>query len=441
MDVKRAYSRRAFLQLSGVLGGSVLMSACAPATGSATGAGSAAGETAANAEAVEVRWWSRGTPEWQEAMQSITDAYLEENPDQSVLLEIMPTDRYDDKIFTSAAAGTLADMFHANSEMVASFAVKQVVMDVTDLLENDADVSKDDWYDWAWDRALYQNKIYALPQKGNTVLTTYNKTLYDQAGVPYPQNEWNWADYVETASALTDLDNNQWGSWVFPWHVAVWENGGDIITEDGQTCILDQPEAYEAIQWVADLSLVEGVAPRVEEQGIFDNLNPFMSGRVATYIEGESNIGTFIQNIEDFEWAAAWVPTGKELYSEGTATMFCLYQNTTAVDQAWDFLKFLCADMRAYEVLNDAAKLGIPPLKAALEELFLGTEPRPDVKQVLSDMAQINRIWMRNVTAGAEVKTTVDQGLSRVWSGDQSAEEVCVALAAQVNEILAAQPR
>ena len=76
-----------------------------------------------------------------------------------------------------------------------------------------------------------------------------------------------------------------------------------------------------------------------------------------------------------------------------------------------------------------------------LGSIILGTEPRPDVKQVLSDMAQVNRIWMRNVTAGAEVKTTVDQGLSRVWSGDQSAEEVCVALAAQVNEILAAQPR
>jgi ABC-type glycerol-3-phosphate transport system substrate-binding protein len=187
--------------------------------------------------------------------------------------------------------------------------------------------------------------------------------------------------------------------------------------------------------------LVEAVAPKVEEQGIFDNLNPFMSGKVAIYIEGESNIGTFIQNIEDFEWAAAWVPKGKELFSEGTATMFCLYQNTEVVDPTWDFLKFLCADMRAYEVLNDAGKLGIPPLKAALEALFLNTEPRPDVKQVLSDMAQVNRIWMRNVTAGAEVKTTVDQGLSRVWSGDQSAEEACVALAAQVNEILAAQPR
>jgi multiple sugar transport system substrate-binding protein len=222
--------------------------------------------------------------------------------------------------------------------------------------------------------------------------------------------------------------------------VAVWENGGDIITDDGTTCILNQPEAYEAIQWVADLALVENVAPKVEAQSMFDTMNPFMSGKVGTYIEGESNVGQFIQNIEDFEWATAWVPKGKELYSEGTATMFCMYHNTPNVDETWDFLKFLCADMRAYEVLNGAGKLGIPPLKAALEALFLNTEPRPDIKQVLAEMSQVNRIWMRNVTAGAEVKTTVDQGLARVWSGDQPAQEVCAELAAKVNQILANQP-
>lgn len=423
------------------MAGGFVLAACAPAVGPSTGAAStAAGETAPDAQVPEVRWWSRGTPEWQSAMQAITDAYLATYPDKNVLLEIMPSDRYDDKIFTSAAAGTLADMFHANSEMVATFAVKQVVMDVTDLLANDTQVKKDDWFDWAWDRALYQDKIYALPQKGNTVLSFYNKTLYDQAGVDYPSNGWTWSDYVATSKALTDLDSNQWGTWIFPWHVAVWENGGDIITEDGQTCILDQPEAYEAIQWVADLALVEGIGPKVEEQSMFGTMNPFLSGKVGNYIEGEQYVGQFVQNVKEFDWAAAWVPKGKELFSEGTATMFCMYQNTANIDGAWDFLKFLCGDMQAYEALNSAGKLGIPPLKAALEALFLNTEPRPDVKQVLADMSKVNRIWMRNVTAGAEVKTAVDQGLARIWSGDQTAQEGGVALASQINEILANQP-
>jgi ABC-type glycerol-3-phosphate transport system substrate-binding protein len=166
-----------------------------------------------------------------------------------------------------------------------------------------------------------------------------------------------------------------------------------------------------------------------------------MSGKVGTYVGGESNVGRFVQNIEAFEWAGAWVPKGKELYSEGTSTAFCMNGNTKVQDAAWEFIKFLTGDVRAYAEMGPRAKLGVPPHREAFEQLFLGTEPRSDVKAILGDMVEYNRVWMLGVTAGAEVKTAVDQGLSRVWSGDQTAKDACSELAGKLKEILANQPR
>lgn len=446
----RYLSRRSLVGLWAAMVGGAVLAACAPAAPTSgpaakTTSAAKAATTAPTAKPVKnlqapVRWWTRGTPDWQKAMQGINDAYLAAYPDRKVTLEVMPSDRYDDKVFTSAAAGTLADVFHSNSEMVPTFAAKGIILDLTSLLDNDATIKKDIWFDWAWVPALYNNKIWALTQKGNTSLTYYNKTLFDDAKVSYPKKEWTWADLVQSARALTK-PGSQWGTWVFPWHIAVWENGGEIFSEDGQVCKLDQPAAYEAIQWVADLALKEKVGPNVSEQGAFGSLNPFMSGKVATYVAGESELGGFINSIKDFQWAATWIPKGKHLFSEGTSTTFPMNRGTKVLDAAWEFLKFLSGDIRAYEVLNKAGKLGIPPLKAAFDKLFLGTEPRPDVKEVLGEMARYNRVWMRNITSGAEVKTAVTQGLSRVWSGAETAEAACKALTTQVNEILAKQPR
>lgn len=362
-------------------------------------------------------------------------------PQRGRALEVMPSERYDDKIFTSAAAGTIADIFHANSEMVTTFAVKGILTEITPLLDADPDVKKDDWFDWTWVRAMYQDKIWAMTQKGNTTVTYYNKDLFDQAGVAYPAGKWTQEEFVETAHKLTDPEEDQFGTWTYNWHLAVWANQGDIISPDGQKCLLAEPAAYDAIQWVADLALKENVAPKAEQSEVFGSLNPFASGKVATYIGGEDVLGGFIESIDSFEWGAAMIPTGKETVGEGTSTMFPMSKSTKVLDSAWEFLKFLSGDIRAYEAMAKHGKLGIPPLKKAYDELFLGTEPRPDVKEVLAEMALYNRVWMLNVTAGAEAKTTVDQGLSLVWTGELSAKDACEELCPKLDEVLANQPR
>ena len=57
------------------------------------------------------------------------------------------------------------------------------------------------------------------------------KQLFDEAGVPYPNPNWNHAEFLETAKALTK--NGKHGfvftTWMPGWIMWLWNSGGDVF--------------------------------------------------------------------------------------------------------------------------------------------------------------------------------------------------------------------
>ena len=64
--------------------------------------------------------------------------------------------------------------------------------------------------------------------------------MFDAAGIPYPDDTWDWAKLVEVGKQLTldkdgDGKTDQWGFYTETtdmenyWSSLVWQNGGDII--------------------------------------------------------------------------------------------------------------------------------------------------------------------------------------------------------------------
>lgn len=98
----------------------------------------------------------------------------------------------------------------------------------------------------------------------------YNQDLFDAAGLPYPSADWGWEDLERAAAALTQGEgpNKTYGvyadSWWGVWLPYVWQNGGDLISEDGSACTLAQPPAVEALEWWASLNR-QGFSPNPEQ--------------------------------------------------------------------------------------------------------------------------------------------------------------------------------
>lgn len=53
-------------------------------------------------------------------------------------------------------------------------------------------------------KASYINKkLYGLPYTKGGFYVFYNKDMFDAAGIPYPTNDWTWAEFEQIAKKLT----------------------------------------------------------------------------------------------------------------------------------------------------------------------------------------------------------------------------------------------
>ena len=86
--MKTKYSRRAFLQYTGVVSAGILLAACAPPA-----AGPAAGEETMVAEPQQIAYWTFWADRWGEFQGTIVDNFNESQSDIQVEMLIVPWGR------------------------------------------------------------------------------------------------------------------------------------------------------------------------------------------------------------------------------------------------------------------------------------------------------------------------------------------------------------
>src|SRR5690606_34809893 len=98
-------------------------------------------------------------------------------------------------------------------------------------------------------------KLYGIPNHGHygTVVYYYNKTLYENAGATAPNIDWTTDDLVAGAKAVT-VPPETWGfratqgSEHTPSYMRMF--GGEVLSEDGTTCLLGEENSVAALRWL-----------------------------------------------------------------------------------------------------------------------------------------------------------------------------------------------
>ncbi len=79
-----------------------------------------------------------------------------------------------------------------------------LLLDLKPLMEADATFARDDFYSGALERYSARGGIWALPRYHYLQLLSYNREVFERAGIPEPQPGWTWADVMATAERLTE---------------------------------------------------------------------------------------------------------------------------------------------------------------------------------------------------------------------------------------------
>ena len=427
MNINPHLSRRNFLLAGGGAAGALLLASCS------------GGEAASSPDQVTGAGWADGLNDLVFG-QIKTDfeaaSGLTVTPQASV-----PFDDYQTRFRTLIAGGSPPDLMRLNDDFLREMSDKETIMDIEPYL-SESGVDTADYFEGVLDFTALPNgraglAIGALPR-----VIYFNKTLFEEKGVPLPpttwtSDGWTWEDFLETARALTSEDT--WGACVvtdtaYENTFAVNNGGAGIFSEDGRSFALADPEGVEALQWVADLALVHEVAPTwAEVSGDDAEQALFVGGRLAMLFSSMSISGYLSENVTDFEWDIAPVPGNVNQYSESSMALMVIPTSAANPDGAWEFLQYITGPEGGQAIAEN--RVGVPLSRTAAEALVPG-EAGPANIHLFTEAANNNQS-VHSTTATAAAVALYRPELERALIGEITVEEALTGAREQVEAALA----
>ena len=338
-----------------------------------------------------------------------------------------------EKFVAMASAGTSADVAALNPQFIEPIRAKGGLADLTAYVKRDSkSFQPEDFNEPTLARAIREGKWTALPLQMGLWFLFYNATALTAAGVAKPDGSWTWDKYMESARAVRQRDPNSLGMSMPPYELPVRDNGGDILSPDEKRCVLDQPAALEAIQFLGDLRQRYRVVAEPAELGGQNARALFDSGRYAFHIGDPGHLSGTIRAKLAFTWDIAVVPKGKTgQVSTVKGPSLVMSQDSKQKEAAWAWLAhYNGPEMQKYVATNGKI---ISARKSALKAFV--DLPEGYTKSVIQQTATIAKP-MPYVARYDEMDKEISAGLNTVYSGQRTAKEAMAEVVQKVNALI-----
>ena len=328
-----------------------------------------------------------GDPTEIKSQQAIVDAFHAANPAITVKVTVSDWEPYWDKLLTSISGGAAPDVFAMDGPLFPDYQARDVLLDLKPFIDRDG-------YDLGQlaDQAVADfttpDGQFGLPRDLNVVALYYNKKMFDTAGIPYPDETWDWAKLTDVARQLTLKAANgkvsQWGFYTETtdmenyWSELVWQNGGDIISADHKTSLVGSDQAAAGLQFLQDLIWKDKVMPDPAAWPS-DSGDAFEQGQAAMEANGSWLVATHLAAGIDFGIAPLpRGPAGQATSINPTGAV--VYKGTKNPDAAWAFVKYLASPAAQTKIMQ--LKASLPVNKSVLAGSFASSF---DGAKVLAD--------------------------------------------------------
>lgn len=337
---------------AGILATSALLAAC---SGSGTSESSSSANSSGKTEISYAIWDSGQEP----GIRKIADKFEEKNPDIKINIQVVDWDNYWTMLEAGATGGSLPDTFWMHSNEIYRYGSNEMLLPLDDYLAKSKEAKLENFPDGLNEIYNIKGKQFAVPKDFDTIGLWYNKKMFDEAGIPYPDDTWDWNKLKEVAKKLTKSDGSQYGfgaglSNQEGYYNFIYQNGGTVITDDMKSGY-DDPKTIEALDYYFSF-VKEKLSPALTVDK--ERAEAFQNGQVAMSVFGSWNLSGFSANDYIRENAdVAVLPKGPD----GTrATIFnglgnAIAANTKNPDAAWKWVEYLSSK----EAQEMQASLGV----------------------------------------------------------------------------------
>lgn len=381
----------------------------------ATNEGTGNGGNAQKEVSLRLGTWEGG--DGLKIQQQIADNYKKTHANVKISIESVP-DQYGTKLLTQIAAGQAPDIFQIGDGDVSMFMKKGALEDLTSYIGGANGINMSDYYQSVLDVGKLGDKYYTMPKDYSDIAIFYNKKMFDEAGIAYPQTGWTWDEFYDTAKKLTKKSGNQYtqwgvnlpGGWVRAILPLIQSYGGSVISPDGEKIdgYMNSDGTVKALELYQDMYQKDHISPSSTESQSFKGVDLFAAGKVAMNMTGRWPAEDYKKNA-DLSFGVVQMPVGPQ----GASNTICysgygLYAKSENKEAAWDYLKYLTGP-EGQELM---AQHAFTAVKSTAEKL--GQTNDPALKAFLDDVPNIKDFPEKispyfGVSGGKSLQTVMDK--------------------------------
>lgn len=431
--------------LSTALAGIMLVSLTACGGGSSSGGGSdsqnAGGASSGGGDkggTITVAIWDNGQ---KAGLDQIIADYTAATGNKAEI-QVITWDQYWTLLKAGASGGDMPDVFWMHSNEVQKYMENDILMDLTDRIANSDKLEMDKFPEDIKNLYSWDGKTYAIPKDVDTIALFYNKTMFDEAGLSYPDDSWTWDDFYDAAVKLTKDDGSQYGTAMNPsneqdgWMNIIYTMGGKVLSDDKKSSGFDDPNTIKAMEFVQ--KLIDNVMPPATTMAETGTDVLLGSGKIAMLTQGSWMVPQFKEHEYISENCEVAVlpkdPTTGKRVSLYNGLGWAVSAKTKNPEAAWQLVEWfgtkdmqlkqaqLGVTMAAYDGVSDewknnTDKFDLQPFLDMREDIVF----RPSTRATLT--------WWNQMT----------ETLKEAWNGNMPMADACAKVTEQMNAAIAAE--
>ena len=265
---------------------------------------------------------------------------------------------YYSPVLTDWAGNTLADVVWTAGDKHAPLSAAGVFEPLNSYFEKEPGLLDDIYPSLIETTKLNpeEDTMYFVPRDYNKLVIAYNKDMFDDAGLDYPENDWTWQDFMDTCKALRQaMDENRGNldssfypldgylSWTPAAYTIIKGFGGEYMDKNGQSALVAADGSTTAVE--AGLEQIYQLVSNyyagsdiMGESGLFEAQQAamrFMSRPAVSEIRGAQ--------LQNFDFVAFPTMPVENVVGVGCSG-YGLNAHSGHKAEAWEFLKFIISE-------------------------------------------------------------------------------------------------
>ena len=334
------------------------------------------------------------------------------------------------KLATTVGGGNAPDVFEMNMENFLAYMLRGACADLTGLVDPAS------YSEGTLSAVSSDGKLYAVPMSFSTCVLFYNKALFDQAGIDYPDDTWTWTEAQAAAEKIRALGDDIWGYYqpisYNEFYKSVKGNGGSLLNEDYTAFTVNTPENVAVLE--AMLARVRGedrVMPNAEDMAGRGDWDLFSEGKLGMLVSGIWGFQTFTDQC-DFDWDITVEPGFKDKSTFFFANVNCVSTESDKQEAAARFVDAMGSDPDIVQLRLDASwELPTIADQTKLTQ-YLEVTP-PDNREAVFDSMDYAVAPPALLEQGA-VSEIIGNVLGTLETNDMTAQEALDEIQAQLEE-------